>query len=351
MIRLVRVVFALVIVAAVGLLLGLVYGWVIAPVEYRDVDPADLAREYRDEYVRLVAASYVLDRDDAFARQRLAALGYGLDDVAAITEEAIRRREPLAPALAAMSYDLGLKRPDFAAWLPTATVSPTPTPSPTASASPTPRPSATATPSPEPTGTVPSTATPSTTPSPTPTATPSTTPSPTPTATPLPANTPAPTATPLPPSPAPPPPTATPAAGADFTVTVTRMFSLQENGGCDGMNVLFLRVVDANGNPLDGIIVRVRWDGGQEEVVTGSKGPGRAEFPLYGAYWARVVRDVSGRAYTSEETRRVDSVNPDYADLIQGGYCLDEADCRERDAARQLCYGHYSWEVEFRRSW
>ncbi len=129
------------------------------------------------------------------------------------------------------------------------------------------------------------------------------------------------------------------------------MLSIQENAGCEGMNVLFVRVVDAAGNPLDGVIVRVRWDGGQEEIVSGSKAPGRAEFPLYGAYWAQIVRDVSGRAYTSQETRRIDSVYPDYADLIQAGYCTDEADCREKDARRQLCYGHYSWEVEFQRTW
>lgn len=126
---------------------------------------------------------------------------------------------------------------------------------------------------------------------------------------------------------------------------------MQENGGCQGNHVLRIRVVDAAGNPLDGIVVQIRWADGAEEVVTGSKGPGQAEFALYGGYSVRVVRDVGGRAYTSEEALRIDSRHPDYADLIQAGYCQDENDCRQKDAAGQLCYGHYSWEVEFQRAW
>ncbi|MDQ7030259.1 MAG: hypothetical protein Q9O62_11025 [Ardenticatenia bacterium] len=202
MIRALRIGFALVMLAAVGLVLGLVYGWIVAPVEYRDVDPADLAQEYRDDYVRLVAAAYLLNQDLAFARQRLAALGYDADDVAAITEAAIRRRDPLAPALAALSYGVGANRPDFAAWLPTptptATLSPTASPSPTPTPSPTPRPSPTTTPLP------------TATPSPSPTATPLPTMTPQPTATHPP---PTPTPTPLPPSPIPMPPHGHPGRG------------------------------------------------------------------------------------------------------------------------------------------
>jgi len=47
----------------VGLTLGLVYTWVIAPVELVNTYPALLRTDYRQEWVRLAALSYVADGD------------------------------------------------------------------------------------------------------------------------------------------------------------------------------------------------------------------------------------------------------------------------------------------------
>lgn len=133
------------------------------------------------------------------------------------------------------------------------------------------------------------------------------------------------------------------------------MLTKQENPGDDGcgLNVLFLRVRDAAGNPLNGVKMRVGWETGSEEIVSGSKDgqPGNAEFTLAGAYHVEVIGDVSGNTYTSEVTREIDSKFPSYSDLIAGGYCQTEAECKEKEDKNQLCYGHYSWEVEFRRTW
>lgn len=133
------------------------------------------------------------------------------------------------------------------------------------------------------------------------------------------------------------------------------MLSKQENPGEDGcgLNVLFVRVLDAAGNPLNGVRMRVQWETGSEEIVSGSKDgqPGNAEFALAGAYRLQVIGDVNGNTYTSEVTREVDSKFPSYSDLIAGGYCSTEAECREKEEKNQLCFGHYSWEVEFRRTW
>ena len=55
-------------------------------------------------------------------------------------------------------------------------------------------------------------------------------------------------------------------------------------------------VLDAGGNPLNGVTVK-DVGGAQQEVVTGSqgKGAGIAEFDLYGpAADVQVVRDVDG---------------------------------------------------------
>jgi len=69
-----------IIIVAVGILLGLgigiLFGWVIAPVKYIDTDPATLRADYKDEYLILIASSYAADHNLDRARQRLATLGY-----------------------------------------------------------------------------------------------------------------------------------------------------------------------------------------------------------------------------------------------------------------------------------
>ncbi len=58
-----------------GLALGLLYGWVLAPVEYVDVSPDILRADYKTEYVLMTAEIYRQDGDQAAAAARLAALG------------------------------------------------------------------------------------------------------------------------------------------------------------------------------------------------------------------------------------------------------------------------------------
>jgi hypothetical protein len=135
------------------------------------------------------------------------------------------------------------------------------------------------------------------------------------------------------------------------------MLTIEENQGCRGMNLLFIKVVDINGDPLDGIVVRVDDPaGGQIELVTGEKGPGKAEYPMYGMYVVRVLRDAS-QDYTSEVTRWLSSEQPTVEDLWNCGYCqADERtyeECAElRELGRgYLCFGHYSYEVVFQRQW
>jgi len=58
-----------------GLLLGLLFGWVIRPVEYIDTAPEALRDDFRSDYVLMVAEAYLVDRDLELARYRLASLG------------------------------------------------------------------------------------------------------------------------------------------------------------------------------------------------------------------------------------------------------------------------------------
>ena len=63
------------IVAILGIMLGLVYGWVIDPVQYTDITPDALRVDYRTDYVLMIAEAYHAEQDPALAARRLAVLG------------------------------------------------------------------------------------------------------------------------------------------------------------------------------------------------------------------------------------------------------------------------------------
>ena len=63
------------IVVLLGGALGLVYGWVVNPVEYVDTTPDSLRADFKADYVLMVAESYHANGDVALAARRLALLG------------------------------------------------------------------------------------------------------------------------------------------------------------------------------------------------------------------------------------------------------------------------------------
>jgi len=65
-----RFIFAI----AVGLALGLLYGWVLSPVEYVDTNPNTLRADYQTDYVLMVAEIFQTEHDPMLARQRLTLL-------------------------------------------------------------------------------------------------------------------------------------------------------------------------------------------------------------------------------------------------------------------------------------
>lgn len=60
--------------AVLGVALGLIYSWVINPVEYVDAPPYALRADFKDEYRALVAAAYLYSNDLLRAEDRLAQL-------------------------------------------------------------------------------------------------------------------------------------------------------------------------------------------------------------------------------------------------------------------------------------
>ncbi len=59
----------------VGIALGLLYGWMLNPIEYVDTAPDTLRVDYKTDYVLMVAETFHLDGNLQKAEQRLALLG------------------------------------------------------------------------------------------------------------------------------------------------------------------------------------------------------------------------------------------------------------------------------------
>ncbi len=180
--------------------------------------------------------------------------------------------------------------------------------------------------------------TPTATPTNTPTPTPTFTPSPTPTFTPVPTNTPVPVrvaaqaqapaaaaARAAAPAPA-------PAPSVQFKLIEMRRLSACENRG---MHNIFITVVDAAGNPVDGVML-IQSPANQignvlDKALSGSKGPGKAEFIMWkGAEYA---------VYVS-----TDGVNPASSDVAQPVHSnfTDEEMCADGGGGNTLFHNSFS---------
>jgi hypothetical protein len=56
--------------------IGLLYGWIIDPVDYVDTFPETLRNDYKADYILMVAEAYQVERDIDQAVERLAFLGF-----------------------------------------------------------------------------------------------------------------------------------------------------------------------------------------------------------------------------------------------------------------------------------
>ncbi len=351
-----------------GAALGLLFGWVIMPVEYVDTEIADLAPEYKDEYVQLVAAAYYTDGDLESAQVRLARLeqpNIG-QSVSALCERYISegRDEGDIRALATLADALGVASPVMVAYLASPTPLPTDTPTPTSTPLPTdtplpptdtPAPTATDTPTSEPTATD--------------------TPPPQPSDTPLPpTNTPKPTKAPSPKPPAatptPKPPTKTPAPTQPPTPRWTwtaRLVGPGEDGQGCGVGNLQIRVtvIDAGGNQLGGVWIYDKYSGQYQltgNVGSPDWGPGETKFEYGGGGGGSLcVASGQGGGCVSDFTRDMPCYFlPPVEDLYNSGYC----NCCEQGASLERCQQlvnegacfptraeHFSWRVVFKRNW
>jgi hypothetical protein len=195
------------------------------------------------------------------------------------------------------------------------------------------------------------TATPTVTNTPTETPTPTVTSTPLPTATPESTDTPKPTKVPKPTVPTETPTTAATATPAlDFVVTKQDVMPIIVNGSCNWRQNIFVDVVDANNTPIDGLIVSDKYN--NLTHVTGDKGPGKVVFDLWKNSLELFVKsDQAGKPLRSQTTRRLSSDQPEISDMIKGGVCQNEAECQAKIASNSFCWGHYAYEVTFKRTY
>ena len=64
-----------VVAVVVGISLGLLYGWVLSPVQFYDTTLDTMRFDYKTDYVLMVAEAYVDEQDALLAVRRLALLG------------------------------------------------------------------------------------------------------------------------------------------------------------------------------------------------------------------------------------------------------------------------------------
>jgi hypothetical protein len=225
--------------------------------------------------------------------------------------------------------------------LPTFTSIPTETPTPT-SESPvdTPVPSPTDTPLP------PEVPSPEGTASPTPEPTPAETPVP-----PEPTNTPVsaePTVTPE--------PTVAPIPEVAYKIVHYKVLGDGENNGgifdSGGQHLIFLTVLDANGNGVDGAVVRDD-NGSSLEVVTGTKGPGKAEITMDWEPYKLYVAADPGGATTSEVSNQMNTAYPHIPDVVGKLGSLDNeySVCPTQDVRCEPPFYsvHFSYEITFQK--
>ena len=262
----------------------------------------------------------------------------------------------LAPALAACGAPE--PTPTVVAFVPTLREAVTVTAEPPPTNTPAPTLTPTSTPSPRPTAT--STPAPTSTATPVPTQAPTETPTVIPTAT----STQAPTETPTAPpttTPKPKPPTPSPTAGDgfDFDITMQRMLHIDENGGTIGNHNIFVYAFDANGNPLNGVVIcrvyalQLQPPDPHACGITGETGPGRMHFDVYSGDIIYVASKDPDHRPLSPYTRTLEQepANMDFQELVDNGYCQSIEDCKLGVDMNYLVSSHYSYEVHFNRRW
>lgn len=143
---------------------------------------------------------------------------------------------------------------------------------------------------------------------------------------------------------------------AQYQIVHFKVLGLNENNGgirdSQAQHHIFLTVLDQGGNGLDGVVVE-NLVGEKGQIVTGSKGPGKAEVTMYyEPFKLRVLSDGSGPV-TSQISNQMGLAFPHLPDLVGklGGLDYEYAVCPTIDVKCQwpIQAVHFSYEITFQK--
>jgi SH3-like domain-containing protein len=143
---------------------------------------------------------------------------------------------------------------------------------------------------------------------------------------------------------------------AQYQIVHFKVLGLEENNGgirdSSAQHLIFLTVLDQNGNGVDGAVVR-NLVGDKSEVVTGGKGPGKAEITMYyEPFKLAVASDPSG-AVTSQVSNQMGLIFPHLPDLVGklGDVNYEYGACPTIDikCSWPLSAIHFSYEITFQK--
>ncbi|HXV99212.1 MAG TPA: hypothetical protein VEC93_12385, partial [Anaerolineae bacterium] len=258
-----------------AMLVGLLVTWYLFPTRFVNAKISDLSQDDAQQIVIMAAADFAEHNDVDRARELLAELRVPntTQYVSLVAEQMVRTNrgsiDPEIQNVVRLADALGVSTVSMIAYVSTPTPLPTDTPLPPP-------------PTPTPTNTlvVEATAAPQVdvaaaaeVVAPAEEAIPTETPTPEPTV-------PQATATPVPPTDTP-TPAPTPVPEFDFVVTKQRLLTKDENGGCVGNHNIYITVVDAAGNPINGVEIADVWNNPGPTTEEKDGKAGHAEYLLF----------------------------------------------------------------------
>lgn len=162
-------------------------------------------------------------------------------------------------------------------------------------------------------------------------------------------------------APPPVPPSSEPSAGdfnpdAQYQIVHFKVLGLDENNGgirdSRAQHHIFLTVLDQSGNGVNGAVVE-NLVGEKGQIVTGDKGPGKAEITMYyEPFKLRVVSDPSG-SVTSQTSNQMGLTFPHLPDIVGklGGVDYEYGVCPTIDIKCQwpIQAVHFSYAITFQK--
>ncbi len=143
---------------------------------------------------------------------------------------------------------------------------------------------------------------------------------------------------------------------AQFHIVDYKVYGFDENNGGifnnGGQHIIFINVLDENGQGIDGAVVKDAL-ADNFSIVTGSKGPGRAEFEMFWEPYKLYVASIPGGPVTSQISNQMNTAKPHIPDIIgkMGPADNEYAICPTPDDRCEppFYHAHWSYEVTFQK--